>query len=140
MIAISRSRLGLLLLLLAPTLPLAAQQAAADTLAVQLAKGKSLYEGKGLCATCHGTKGEGVLGPTLALHGGKGWLHTKGTLPEVVALITAGVPIERAKGSTAMPPKGGSRLTDAEIDLVARYVLELHRRPLAATKDSTKPR
>ncbi len=128
----------LLLLLLAPALPLTAQQAATDSTAAQLAKGKSLYEGKGLCATCHGTKGEGVLGPTLALHGGKGWLHTKGTLPEVIALITAGVPIEQAKGTTAMPPKGGSRLTEAEIALVARYVLELHSRPLAVKDSAAK--
>jgi mono/diheme cytochrome c family protein len=117
-----------LLLAVVATAPLGAQASAVDSTVVQLAKGKKLFEAKGLCFTCHGLQGEGVLGPTTRLAAGKAWLHTKGTLPEIVALIKAGVEANKSMSGAAMPPRGGSRLTDAEVQLVAAYVLDLHKR------------
>lgn len=105
-----------------------AQQLSADSVTVLLAKGKTLYEGKGLCSSCHGVNGEGVLGPTLRLTASKPWIHTKGSQAEIVALIKEGVNDQKTKSEATMPPKGGSRLTDAEIELVARYVIDLHSR------------
>lgn len=103
-------------------------QQPADSSAARLVQGKRLFESKGLCFSCHGKDGEGILGPTTKLAAGKVWLHSKGTLPEIVQLIKSGVESEKSQIGTAMPPRGGSRLTDAEVELVAGYVLELHRR------------
>lgn len=120
--------LGLLLLTLGATAPLAGQTTPADSAAAQIAKGKKLFEGKGLCFSCHGLQGEGVLGPTTRLAAGKEWIHVKGAQAEISALIKAGIEVEKSQSGTAMPARGGSRLTDAEVDLVAAYVLELHKR------------
>lgn len=117
-----------LVLVVAASPPLGAQTVATDSTAIQLAKGKKLFEAKGLCFTCHGVQGEGMLGPSTRLAAGKVWLHSKGTLPEIVALIKSGVEPSKSMIGAAMPPRGGSRLTDAEVQLVAAYVLELHKR------------
>ena len=118
------------LLLLASSLlsPLPAQTALVDSTALRLAQGKRLFEAKGLCFSCHGALGEGVLGPNTRLDGLKVWLHSKGTRPEIVALIKAGIEAAKAQNGTAMPPRGGSRLTDAEVELVAAYVVVVHQR------------
>lgn len=113
-------------LLLLAAAPLAAQ-GGADSTAARLAAGKRIFEGKGLCWSCHGKAGEGALGPTTALVG-KAWLHSKGTLPEIVALVKSGLDAEKTKVGSAMPPKGGSRITDAEVEQVAAYVLSLRER------------
>ena len=121
-------------LLLLGAAPLAAQipsdsvKISADSAKGLAAKGKVLFEGKGLCVTCHGKDGEGLLGPTTRLTGDKGWIHMGGSLPELIALITSGVSDEDSKSGAMMPPKGGSRLTEAEVEQVAYYVQALHRR------------
>jgi mono/diheme cytochrome c family protein len=103
--------------------PLAAQlPASADT--GQVAVGRTLFEGKGLCFSCHGKNGEGVLGPTTRLAGRK-LVHTKVVAADVAALIKMGVDSAHSTSGNVMPPKGGSRLTDSEIDAVAAYVVEL---------------
>ena len=123
-----RAPAALLILALAAVRPSSAQATPADSTALRLAQGKRLFEGKGLCFSCHGTQGEGVLGPTTRLAEGKVWLHTKGTLPEIVALIKQGIESEKSQSGTAMPSRGGSRMTDAEVELVAAYIIELHSR------------
>ena len=108
-----------------------AQDAAAPDSAT-VAAGRQLFEGRGLCATCHGIAGEGMLGPTTTLHAGKTkWLHHDGSLEGVVAVIPAGVGADHSTSGQVMPPRGGSRLTDAQVRQVAAYVLHLHRKPLA---------
>jgi mono/diheme cytochrome c family protein len=102
-------------------------QAAGDSSAVRLARGKQLYEGKGLCFSCHGKEGEGVLAPGTRL-AGHPFTDTKETVADVVALIKAGVDSAHSASHQIMPPRGGSRLTDAEVELVAAYVLELRKR------------
>ncbi|MEO5800589.1 MAG: c-type cytochrome [Gemmatimonadales bacterium] len=129
----SRAPLALLTLglLAAPRLGAQAQSqpTPADSAALRLAQGKRIFEGKGLCFSCHGPQGEGMLGPTTRLAAGKVWLHVKGgTQAEIVTLVRAGIESEKSQSGTAMPSRGGARLTDAEVELVAAYVVELHKR------------
>ncbi|HEY4099733.1 MAG TPA: cytochrome c [Gemmatimonadales bacterium] len=90
----------------------------------QVAVGRKLFEGKGLCFSCHGKNGEGVLGPTTRL-AGRTLVHTKNIAAGIAALIKTGVDSAHSTSGNIMPPKGGSRLTDSEIDAVAAYVVQL---------------
>jgi mono/diheme cytochrome c family protein len=117
-------RLLVLLVLVAPA-PLLAQEAVPDSAAV--AAGKAIYEGRGLCYSCHGLKGEGMLGPTTRLDSTKTWLHHDGSLRAIAALIKSGVDGNKSKSGQEMPPGGGARLNDEQIAQVAAYVWTLHR-------------
>ena len=111
-----------------PIRPAQAQTAtSADSIADRLARGRALFEGKGLCFSCHGKNGEGVLGPNTRL-AGRTLAHTKPTLADVVALIKAGVDSAHSTSGQPMLPRGGSRLSDGDVELVAQYVLELQKR------------
>ncbi|MGH7594524.1 MAG: c-type cytochrome [Gemmatimonadales bacterium] len=98
-----------------------------DSAAERATRGRALFEGKGLCFSCHGKDGAGVLGPSTRL-AGRALVHTKATLADVAALIKSGVDSAHSVSGQVMPPRGGSRLTDAQVDAVAQYVLELQRR------------
>lgn len=121
-------RAGLIAMVLT-TLPvtLAAQsEVVSDSAAI--AQGKRLYETRGLCASCHGMKGEGLLGVTTRLDSTKQeWLHHDGSLDGIVAVVIKGVMGDDSISGAEMPPRGGSRLTDEQIRLVAHYVRELHK-------------
>ena len=95
-----------------------------DSAAARAALGRVLFGGKGLCFSCHGKAGEGILGPTTRL-AGRPLVHAKATVSDIAALIKAGVDSTRSTSGQVMPPRGGSRLSDAEVELVAAYVLEL---------------
>ncbi len=111
--------------------PLAAQAAPAALDSAKVAAGKSLFEGRGLCFNCHGMKGEGILGAATRLDATKEkWLHHDGTLAGVIAVIKAGVDEEKSASGQIMPPLGGARLSDAQVEQVAQYVLHLHRQPV----------
>ena len=99
-----------------------AQSVSRDSASKRLAKGKELFEGRGLCLSCHGKSGEGLQGVGPSLRKGP-FVHTKGTLPEIVALITTGIYSAHSKSGLVMAPKGGSRMTATEVELVAEYVL-----------------
>lgn len=88
--------------------------------------GKRIFEGRGLCFSCHGMQGEGIVavGKNTALDDGK-WIHSKGTKPELVALIKEGIDLTKSRSGVIMPPRGGSRISDREVDAVAAYVLVL---------------
>jgi cbb3-type cytochrome c oxidase subunit III len=104
--------------------PLATAPALATTPGPQEA-GRAVFEGKGNCATCHGKDGKGTpLGPDLT--DGK-WINIGGKPEEIVAVVRTGV-MKPKQYPAPMPPMGGARLRDAEIEAVARYVLELARR------------
>lgn len=115
------------LLLVAP--PIVAQQAATpqEPSAAAVAAGKTIFEGRGLCFSCHGLKGEGMLGPTTRLDSTKTWLHHDGSLAGIAALIKSGVDGNKSKSGQEMPPAGGARLTDEQVAQVAAYVWTLHR-------------
>ena len=113
--------------------PIAAQSpASSDTGLVAL--GRKLFEGKGLCFSCHGKNGEGVLGPTTRLAGRK-LVHTKISAGDIAALIKAGVDSAHSTSGNVMPAKGGSRLSDTEVDAIAAYVLQLQRSDVSKPDD-----
>jgi mono/diheme cytochrome c family protein len=121
-----RFLLAPLVLALLVTPSIARAQAPADS--ATIAAGQRLFEGRGLCATCHGKEGEGILGPTLQLNAGKqGWLHTDGSHAAISTLIKNGLDAAATKSGISMPPRGGARLTDVQVEQVTAYVLKLHR-------------
>lgn len=123
-------RLASLLALLTLALPATVVGQAPDTAAAKLALGKRTFEGRGLCFSCHGMTGEGVpaVSVNTILSDGK-WLHSKGTHPELVSLIVAGIDAKKSKSGVVMPARGGSRMSDREVDAVAAYVVQLAKRP-----------
>ena len=78
----------------------------------QIKKGEEIFKGK--CASCHGVKGEGGIGPNLTddywIHGAK--------LSQILKTIREGV------ADKGMPPWGGMLSTD-EIHSVLAYVRSL---------------
>ena len=96
----------------------------AGVTAAMIGDGQKIYAGPGLCSACHGPQAKGIngLGPNLT---DAEWLHSNGTYDALVAQITAGVPANKSKSGVAMPPKGGSALTDAQVRAVAAYVWSL---------------
>lgn len=121
-------RLPPLLLTLSLVAPTALAAQAPDSTAATLALGKRTFEGRGLCFTCHGKAGEGMpaVSKNTVLADGK-WLHSKGTQPELVAIIKAGFDAKTSKSGVVMPARGGSRISDREVEAVAAYVVELAR-------------
>lgn len=87
-----------------------------------LAQGRKLFEGRGLCAGCHGTRATGALGPNLT---DAEWWHSDGSYPAIVQQIMHGVPAAQSRSGTPMPPKGGSSLSPEEVRAVAAYVHSL---------------
>lgn len=75
-----------------------------------VASGKSVYDKR--CATCHGGRGQGFVGPPV----GGGRMVTK--YPEVADMRAIVV-----DGRNQMPP-WGNVLSDEEIDAVVQYVRE----------------
>jgi mono/diheme cytochrome c family protein len=102
--------------------PAAAAQGAAGYGADLVAKGDALFHGSGNCYACHGSKGEGLVGPNLT---DAEWIHSKGSYDEIVAQIIQGVPKEKAKSGIAMPPNGGATLSDDDVKALAAYVHSL---------------
>jgi mono/diheme cytochrome c family protein len=81
--------------------------------------GKKVFEGKGLCYACHGRDATGTpLAPDLT---DSQWLNIDGSLTAIVALVRTGVP-QPLRHPAPMPPMGGARLSNAEIEAVAAYV------------------
>jgi cbb3-type cytochrome c oxidase subunit III len=88
-----------------------------------IAKGKTIFTSSGLCFACHGMDAKGVVGPNLT---DGTWLHGKGTYPEIVQIVTTGIPVDQTKlGKGAMPPKGGSQISEDDVKAVAAYVWSL---------------
>lgn len=87
-----------------------------------IAQGQKVFQGAGNCYACHGSNGEGSVGPNLT---DAEWIHSKGTLEDIAAQVTNGVPKENAKTGIPMPPKGGGTLSDEDIRAVAAYVYSL---------------
>jgi cytochrome c oxidase cbb3-type subunit 3 len=67
------------------------------------------------CASCHGVKGEGLIGPNLT---DRYWLHGNSTLPDIFKVVADGVP---EKG---MPP-WKALLKPEELNAVVAYVKHL---------------
>lgn len=123
-----RTRLGVALGLVVAVAAVAPRSAAAQEAAPAavtpeaIAKGDTIFHKSGLCYACHGSNAEGTVGPNLT--DGE-WLHGDGSYEMIVATVTSGVPQDKAKSGIAMPPKGGSSITDEEVKAVAAYVYSL---------------
>jgi len=87
-----------------------------------IAQGDKVFHGPGNCYACHGSNGQGAVGPNLT---DAEWIHSKGTFEEIVAQVTHGVPKEESKSGIPMPPKGGSTISDDDVKAVAAYVYSL---------------
>lgn len=91
-----------------------------------IALGQVLYDGRGMCRSCHGEEGRGTArGP--ALHGRIGGAGD----PSFSALITQvvhGTPAHDSAGA-AMPSRQITQLTYPEVRAVAAYVWSLRERP-----------
>jgi mono/diheme cytochrome c family protein len=87
-----------------------------------IAQGDKVFHGPGNCYACHGTNGQGAVGPNLS---DAEWLHSRGTFEEIVAQVTDGVPTEKSKTGIPMPAKGGGSISDDDVKAVAAYVYSL---------------
>jgi mono/diheme cytochrome c family protein len=87
-----------------------------------IAQGEKVFHGPGNCYACHGTNGQGAVGPNLS---DAEWLHSKGSFEEIVVQVTNGVPKEESKSGIPMPPKGGGSISDDDVKAVAAYVYSL---------------
>ncbi len=95
--------------------------------AEMVAQGKEIFGGAGLCNVCHGPNGGGVpgLGANLT---DTDWLHSDGSYDGIVQTVMKGVDASASSAGTAMPPKGGSGITDDQVKAVAAYVFTLSKR------------
>ena len=116
---------------LAVTLPLTAR--AQDTLpsgvtTQMMAEGEKLFKGQGICQACHGPDGKGIpnLGANLV---DDKWAHGDGSYQQILATIKSGVEPGKSTTGAAMPPKGGSNLTEDQLRAVAAYVWSLSHKP-----------
>jgi mono/diheme cytochrome c family protein len=88
--------------------------------------GKLLYEGPGMCASCHGTTGSG-LGRTSADLTDSVWVHSDGSFEGILQQIVSGVPKAHSSTGALMPQRGASHLTENQLRAVAAYVWTLSR-------------
>ena len=99
------------------------KEAAAPSISPELiAQGDKVYHGPGNCYACHGNNAEGLVGPNLT---DAEWIHSKGTLDDIVAQVTHGVPKAESKSGIEMPPRGGGTISDDDVRAVAAYVYSL---------------
>ncbi len=119
-----RIRLGLLVVL-GVVVPSAAAHAQgkrpAGVTQEMVDKGKAIFTGAGNCYACHGQNAQGMLGPTTDLTDAQ-WVHSDGSYPKIAEYIKAGVTKEQSKSGIPMPARGGSKISDEEVNLVAAYV------------------
>jgi mono/diheme cytochrome c family protein len=83
--------------------------------------GRKLFSGN-TCVGCHGAEGAGTpIAPQLS---DKTWLNITGDYPEIVGIITSGVPKPK-QYPAPMPPKGGAAITDDQIKNLAAYIYSI---------------
>lgn len=79
----------------------------------KLGVGKGVFQSK--CISCHGDKGQGIIGPNLA---DDNWLHGDGKIESIAKIIQNGV------SEKGMPP-WGPLLSEEEVYAVTAYVKSL---------------
>ena len=88
-------------------------------------QGDRIFHGRmanGSCYACHGSKGKGSgVAPRLD---DSEWLNGDGSLESIATIVREGVPTPK-KSSSPMPPMGGAKLTDEQVNAVAAYVFSL---------------
>jgi len=90
--------------------------------AAMVAEGQEIFMGAGICFTCHMEGGVGgPLAPDLT---DDEWLNIDGSYESIVQNIMTGVP-EPLEYPGLMLPKGGSPITDEQVQAVGAYVWTL---------------
>ncbi len=92
--------------------------------AEMVARGQQVFEGTGICYTCHMQDGVGgPLGPNLT---DDHWINTDGSYESIVNVVMNGVtqPVEHPG---IMLPRGGTNISDDDVRAVAAYVWALSR-------------
>jgi len=84
-----------------------------------ISRGREVFETRGDCASCHGSDATGDQGPDLT---DDAWIHAKGSYLQIMSTILDGVPARKTILGVPMPPRGGSNLTDSEVQAVAAFV------------------
>jgi len=92
--------------------------------AEMVAQGKEIFAGAGLCYVCHGGDGTGMPGLGANLIDDE-WTQSDGSYEGIVGSVMDGVDASAATTGTAMPPKGGSGITDDQVKAVAAFVFTL---------------
>jgi mono/diheme cytochrome c family protein len=90
--------------------------------AEMVAEGRSLFTGEGICYTCHGMDGEG--GPLAPNLQDPEWIWSDGSYDQIVRQVMVGIP-EPEQFPGIMLPKGGTAITDEQVQAVAAYVWTL---------------
>jgi mono/diheme cytochrome c family protein len=92
--------------------------------AAMVEEGEGIYNGAGICMSCHGPTGEGIpnLGANLT---DDEWLHVDGSYEQLVENIMTGVTAQESSSGVPMPAKGGTAITDDQVKAVAAYVWTL---------------
>ena len=110
---------------MSPTVAMTVASLPAGVSAAMIAVGDSIFH-KGSCQRCHGMDAKGtVRAPDLT---DATWSQITGTYPEIVDIVTTGVPKAKIKMVGApfgMNPRGGNNLTDEQVRDVAAYVYTL---------------
>lgn len=88
-------------------------------------RGEQVFLGSGGCALCHGADAEGHLGPDLT---DDVWFDAKGRYSTIGQIITKHISEIASTRAVEIPPKGGSDLSEEEIQKVAAYVWYLSNR------------
>ena len=89
-----------------------------------VAEGQTLFTGVALCFACHGPAGKGVRGAGVDLTDDE-LLHDDGSYEALVQRIINGVGVEETRSGVIMLPRGGSSITDDQVQAVAAYVFSL---------------
>lgn len=89
-------------------------------------QGKTVYEGAGICSSCHGPAGAGVpnLGADLT---DEEWLHSEGDYEGIVQTVMNGVTAEESSSGIPMPERAGTTISDEQVRAAAAYVWTLSR-------------
>ena len=90
--------------------------------AEMVAEGQAVFTGEGICYTCHGMNGEG--GPLAPNLQDSEWIWLDGSYEQIVQQVMVGTP-EPEQFEGIMLPKGGTAITDEQVQAVAAYVWTL---------------
>jgi len=110
-----------LLSLLLSAKPAVAQDLPAGVTEKMVSDGANVYKGSGLCFACHGPEAKGIPGLGADLTDSE-WIHMDGSYEKIVELITSGT---TSAAGVAMPPKGGSAISETDVKTVAAYIWRL---------------
>lgn len=90
--------------------------------AAMVAEGQAVFMGAGICFTCHMEGGVGgPLAPDLT---DDEWINIDGSYESIVRNVISGVP-EPKEHPGIMLPRGGTAITDDQVNAVAAYVWTL---------------